>query len=85
MAAIVSPGGKATGKYRHHWNITDQNGEKVKIDFASVHKWETLPTNENEIDTPNQNISEKVNAETDEYEISEVLLTQSKAEVQKAK
>ena len=43
-ATIVSRGGKATGKYRHQWNTTNQNGEKATTDFASVHKWETLPT-----------------------------------------
>ena len=55
------------------------------IDFASVHKWEPLPTTENEIQNSNQNMSEKVNAVTDEYEISRVLLTQSNAEVQTPK
>ena len=43
-ATIVSRGGEAAGKYDHHWNKTDQNGEKVIINFSSVRNWETLPT-----------------------------------------
>ena len=43
---IVFSGGEATGKYRHHQNTTDQNGEKVEnIFFASVYKWETFANN----------------------------------------
>ena len=65
---------------------TATNGTQLtKIDFVSVHKWKTLPTTENKIETSNQNMSEKVNAETNECEISDVLVIQSKAEVQKAK
>ena len=53
-AIIISREVKATGKYHHHRNKTDQNGQKLTIDFASVHKWETLPTIENEIETSNE-------------------------------
>ena len=37
-ATIVSHVGKTAGKYCHNWNLSDQNGEKVTINFASVHK-----------------------------------------------
>ena len=69
-ARVLGRGGKATGKYKNHFNIEKENNEKICLDFNKT-QYKILEPEEEDSEGEDYHSSEEVLISSKEFSVNE--------------